>query len=67
MTALERYVRREAIGVWRERLEAPPREVVVSFGNSTLVLKDLAERPLGHWALAGVTVVGHDFPATSMP
>ena len=64
MTALERYVRLEAIGLWRERPEAPPREVVVSFGNATLVLKDLADRPLGHWALAGVTVVGRDGPAT---
>jgi hypothetical protein len=64
MTALEKYVRLEAIGLWRERPEAPPREVVVSFGNSTLVLKDLADRPLGHWALAGVSVVGYDFPAT---
>ena len=29
--------------------------MVVSFGSATLLLTDLEERPLGHWALAGVT------------
>ena len=56
MTALDRYVRLEAVGLWREAPGAPPREVVVSFGNATLLLTDLEERPLGHWALAGVSV-----------
>jgi len=64
MTALERYVRLEALGQWRESAGAPPREVVVSFGDATLVLTDLAERPLGHWALAGVQAVGRDGEAT---
>ena len=39
---------------------APPREVVVSFGKTTLLLTDLDERPLGHWALGGVSVLGQD-------
>jgi hypothetical protein len=64
MTALEKYVRLEALGQWREGPGAAPREVVVSFGDATLVLTDLAERPLGHWALAGVQAVGRDGPAT---
>jgi hypothetical protein len=38
--------------------------VVVSFGNATLVLTDLEERPLGHWALAGVQVTGREGAAT---
>ena len=58
MTALEKYVRLEALGRWRERAGDPPREVVVSLGNATLLLKDLDERPLGHWALAGVVRLG---------
>lgn len=33
--------------------------MVVSFGSATLVLTDLADRLLGHWALAGVAVVAH--------
>ena len=60
MTALDRYVRLEAVGLWREAPDAPPREVVVSFGKTTLLLTDLDERPLGHWALAGVSVLGQD-------
>jgi hypothetical protein len=64
MTAIDKYLRLEALGLWRERAGAPPREVVVSFGRATLVLTDLDDRPLGHWALAGVAVVGRDGPAT---
>ncbi len=58
MTALDRYVRLEATGIWREGPDAPPREVVVSFGKATLVLTDPADAPLGHWALAGVQLIG---------
>jgi hypothetical protein len=58
MTALERYIRLEAIGAWREAPEAPPREVVVSFGKATLVLTDPSDVALAHWALAALRVVG---------
>lgn len=59
MTALERYARLEALGTWRECQGREPREVVVCFGQATLVLTDLSDRPLGHWALAGVQAVAH--------
>ena len=65
MTALERYVRLEALGLLRETPDAPPREVVVSLGKTTLLLKDLDERPLGHWALAGVVRLGADSQRTT--
>ena len=64
MTALDRYLRLEAVGLWRERADAPAREVIVSFGRSTLVLTDLEEAPLGHWALAGVVAIGAEDGAT---
>lgn len=64
MTALERYVRLEALGQWREAPGAEPREVVVGFHDATLVLRDVTDRPLGHWALAGVQTIGTDGPAT---
>ena len=57
MTALERYQRLEATGLWQEGSDADPREVIVSFGDATLTLSDLEERPLGHWALAGMRVL----------
>lgn len=52
MTALDKYIRLEAVGQWREEPDQPPREVIVSFGNQTLVLSDFKENPLSHWALA---------------
>ena len=64
MTALEKYVRLEAIGLWREGPGSRQREVVVSFGEPRWLLKDLAERPLGHWALAGIAAIGRDGGAT---
>lgn len=52
MTAIDKYTRLEALGQWREGPDAPLREVVVSFGNATLLLSDLDENPLCHWAMA---------------
>ncbi|OUS04498.1 hypothetical protein A9Q96_16315 [Rhodobacterales bacterium 52_120_T64] len=52
MTAIEKYTRLEALGQWREVPDQSPREVVVSFGNASLVLSELNENPLCHWAMA---------------
>lgn len=60
MTALETYLCLEAIGFLRERPNDTPVEVVVSLGKATLLLKDTLDRPLGHWALAGVVRLGRD-------
>lgn len=60
MTALEQFVRLEALGQWRETPDAKPREVIVSFGNTTLVLRDMNDYPLGHWALQATRVIRHD-------
>jgi hypothetical protein len=53
MTALDQYIRLEAIGLWQETPETPEREVIVSFGNASLVLSDTSDRPLAHWSLVG--------------
>lgn len=52
MTALDKYIRLETIGRWKENPESGTKEVIVSFGNSTLVLSDLEDNPITHWALA---------------
>ena len=52
MTALKEYERLESIGLWRAEEGAQRREVVVSFGDATLVIADGAGRPLTHWSLA---------------
>lgn len=54
MTALKQYERLESLGLWREHAEAQRREVMVSFGNATLVIADNAERPIAHWSLAAI-------------
>jgi len=54
MTALRKYERLEAIGHWRATPESALREVVVSFGNSTLNLTSMQDEPLEHWALAAL-------------
>ena len=56
MTALDRYERLEAVGIWRDRDDDPGREVVVKFGKSTLVLEARADEPLTHWSLPALRV-----------
>ena len=64
MTALEKYDRLEAIGIWQETKEAPPREVVVSFGDASLQLTGGNDTPLTHWALLATRAVGTKGEAT---
>lgn len=54
MTALREYERLESSGIWRANLDVQRRDVVVAFGNATLVITDGAGRPLTHWSLPAV-------------
>lgn len=54
MTALRKYDRLEATGLWRASGTAQRREVVVSVGDATLMISDLNDRALTHWSLAAV-------------
>lgn len=54
MTALTRYQRLEATGLWRATPEDQRREVVVSVGDATLTISDMNDRALAHWSLAAV-------------
>lgn len=55
MTALKKYARLEATGLWRPLPDAQRREVIVSFGDATLVLSDLrGNAALSHWSLSAV-------------
>lgn len=54
-TALVKYRRLEARGLWRDLPEAQRREVVVTLGAASLVLSDpRSETPLTHWSLPAV-------------
>lgn len=54
MTALSKYQRLEAAGLWRPNSEAQRTDVIVSIGDATLVITDLQDRALAHWSLAAV-------------
>lgn len=54
MTALSKYDRLEATGLWRESPESQRREVIVSIGDATLVISDLNDTALTHWSLAAI-------------
>jgi len=64
VTALDRYVRLESTGLWREHADEAAREVLVSFGNATLVLSGFDEEPLTHWSLAAVQILHQDADRT---
>jgi hypothetical protein len=54
MTALTQYQRIEAAALWREHGAEQRRDVIVSLGDSTLIISDLHERPLTHWSLSAI-------------
>ncbi|WP_347310560.1 hypothetical protein [Defluviimonas sp. SAOS-178_SWC] len=55
MTALQEYQRLECTGLWRDRPDGQRREVIVSFGEATLVISEMrSERALTHWSLPAV-------------
>jgi hypothetical protein len=55
MTALKKYQRLECGGLWRPAADAQRRDVVVSFGEASLILADARSgTPLAHWSLPAV-------------
>jgi hypothetical protein len=55
MTALSEYQRLECLGLWREYPEDQRRDVIVSFGDATLVIREVpSDRALSHWSLPAV-------------
>jgi hypothetical protein len=53
-TALKQFQRLEASGLWRENPDTQRRDVIVSLGDATLVIKDSNDRALTHWSLPAV-------------
>lgn len=54
MTALSKYQRLEAAGLWRPAADAQRTDVIVSIGDATLVITDTRDRALAHWSLAAL-------------
>ncbi len=61
-TALKQYARLECPGEWFEDANAQPKDVVVSFGKSSLLLSDAKGVPLHHWDMRSLHCErhGHD-------
>jgi hypothetical protein len=55
LTALKQYQRLECSGLWQDQPGAQRRDVVVSFGSASLVLKDpRSDDALSHWSLPAI-------------
>lgn len=54
MTALTKFSRLEATGLWRATPDDQRREVVVSVGDATLVITDMQDRAITHWSIAAI-------------
>ncbi len=54
MTALTKYDRLEASGLWRPAPDGQRRDVIVSIGNATLMISDMNDQAITHWSLAAV-------------
>lgn len=55
MTALDKFDRLEGSGVWRQTPDAQLRDVIVSLGESSLVISDeRSSAVLSHWSLPAV-------------
>lgn len=55
MTALTKFTRLEATGLWRPDADTQRREVIVSLGDATLTMTSMAGEVLAHWSLGAVT------------
>lgn len=68
MTALKKYERLEASGLWRPSPDVQRRDVIVKIGEATLTITDMKEQPLAHWSLAAVLRQNPaDYPAIFSP
>ena len=60
MTALKKYTRLEAPGIWLESMDAEPLEVLVSLGKSSLIIYDYEDNPLTHWSLSTLKLISQN-------
>ncbi len=69
MTALKQYERLECPGIWRPAPDAQRRDVILSFGEASLVISDgRSEVALSHWSLPAVERLNPgDLPALYSP
>ncbi len=68
MTALDKYQRIEALGLWRNDNASQRKDVLISIGETTLLISNMQEQPLAHWSLAAIKRANPgNFPAIYHP
>ncbi|PRY21186.1 hypothetical protein CLV78_11059 [Aliiruegeria haliotis] len=68
MTALKQFSRLECPGVWRPSPDEQRRDVIVSFGDTSLVISDKTGKALSHWSLAAAVRINRtETPAIYTP
>jgi hypothetical protein len=60
MTALTKYDRLEATGLWRPDPDGQRREVIVSIGNATVIISDMNDQAITHWSIAAIARANPD-------
>ena len=60
MTAIKKYARLEATGLWRDSENFDFIEVLISFGKTSIILSDYKDKPLTHWSLTAIKLVSRD-------
>ncbi len=65
-TALERYALLETLGDYWDGVSARPQEVVVRFGEASLILLRFDDVPVAHWALASLRRVDGAGPGEAL-
>lgn len=66
MTALAKYELLEAPGRYFDGQVAEAVEVIVKFGDASLIIFTLDDMPITHWSLAGLRDVGHGGESLSL-
>jgi hypothetical protein len=68
LTAVKQYQRLECAGLWQDTVDAQRRDVIVSIGEASLVMRDPRnEQVVAHWSLPAVMRQGGGVPALFKP
>ena len=60
MTAIKKYTRLEASGLWKESSKSQQVEVLITFGKTSIILSDYKDNPLTHWSLAAIKLISRN-------
>lgn len=57
MTALKKFSRLEAKAVWIENSDKSPKQVILSFGKSSIIISDENGFPIDHWNFNSIIII----------